>query len=193
MGPGSTEEQKEVVAAVLANPELAGVLARILKEVGNDPTTLAQYSVQQLTKAIETLPDAPPINGESVTTVDGHRAAVGLVVRPDGRRHELLLSEGSFHKSEAGQRGYAESLGYSLASSDDNHAFVSELLERALGGKLNESEQWALSTYRERFVRDNEGFVDVEGRRINWCQYPRSAAFDTFAAALFARESRSEE
>jgi hypothetical protein len=56
MGPGATREQKEVIAAVLDNPTLAGVVAKMLKEVGNDPTLLAQHSKSTLANAIDSLP-----------------------------------------------------------------------------------------------------------------------------------------
>ena len=57
--PGATEQQKEVIAAVLDNPALARVLANMLKEVGNDPAALAQYSGGNLAGARKTLPEVP--------------------------------------------------------------------------------------------------------------------------------------
>ena len=64
MGPGATEQQKEVLAAVLDNPVLADVFAKMLKEVGNDPAALAQYSRGNLEAALTALPAAPALAEE---------------------------------------------------------------------------------------------------------------------------------
>ena len=64
MGPGATEQQKEVIAAVLDNPRVADVFAKILKEVGNDPAALAQHSRGNLEAALTALPAAPALAEE---------------------------------------------------------------------------------------------------------------------------------
>ena len=67
MGPGATEQQREVVAAVLDNPEIAKFLAKMLKmlkEVGDDPAALAQYSRGNFEAAVTALPAAPALAHE---------------------------------------------------------------------------------------------------------------------------------
>lgn len=64
MEPGVTEQQQAVIAAVLKNPEVANVFAKMLKEVGNDPTALAQYSRGTLEAALTALPAAPALTNE---------------------------------------------------------------------------------------------------------------------------------
>jgi hypothetical protein len=70
MGPGATEQQKEVIAAVLDNPVLADVSAKMPKEVGNDPAALAQYSRGNLEAALTALPAAPALTNEFTQLVE---------------------------------------------------------------------------------------------------------------------------
>jgi hypothetical protein len=64
MVPGATKQQREVVAAVLANPEIANFFAKMLQEVGDDPAALAQYSRGNLEAAVTALPAAPALAKE---------------------------------------------------------------------------------------------------------------------------------
>lgn len=65
-----SEQQNEVVAAVMADAKLAGVLAVMLKAVGNDPTLLAKVSEGGLSKALATLPIDPNCTTLSADQVD---------------------------------------------------------------------------------------------------------------------------
>jgi hypothetical protein len=101
-----------------------------------------------------------------LTKIDGCRAVVGYIA-VDGKRLETLLSEGSFDGPRSGQEQYAKSLGFRIATREENLAYAEGLILKEEAGIINKAEANALKTYRERFVRDIEGSLSVVSHRLN--------------------------
>jgi len=97
--------------------------------------------------------------------VDWHQAVVGKIT-VNGQQLDTLLSEGSFDKSRSGQHEYAAKLGCRMATREENRAYVEGLLAKEGNDTINDAEKNALNTYRERYVRDTAGGLDVDGRRV---------------------------
>jgi hypothetical protein len=107
----------------------------------------------------------------------------------NGQQLDTILSEGSFNKSRSDQREYAARLRYRMATREENRAYVKDLLAKEGNDTINDAEKNALLTYRERYVRDTEGGLDVDGRRV--CDYGRGwgGLDDPLDGALFVRAS----
>ena len=120
--------------------------------------------------------------------VDGHQAVVGKIT-VNGQQLDTLLSEGSFNKSRADQIAYAEKLGCRMATRAENRAYVDSLLAKEEDKSINPAEANALKTYRDRYVRDDEGGLDVDGRRVRVNVFSWGAYDDPNGGALFVRAS----
>ena len=53
-----------------------------------------------------------------------------------------------------------------MATREENRAYVEGLLAKEDNNTINDAEKNALQTYRERYVRDTAGGLDVAGRRV---------------------------
>jgi len=104
-----------------------------------------------------------------------HQFAVVGRITVNGQQLDTLLSEGSFDKSRSDQSKYAAELGYRMASRAENRAYVDSLLAKEKDQSIDVAELNALKTYRNRFVRDDQGGlgvrddrggVGVDGRRV---------------------------
>jgi hypothetical protein len=93
--------------------------------------------------------------------------AIEIHVQVNGQTVRAVLSDASFKKSRTNQNSYAEGLGGRLATREENIAVANALLEKEEQGNLNPAEAKLLKTYREKWVRDSEGGLDVDGRRVN--------------------------
>jgi len=174
----------------LNNTAVANVIANMLKEVDNDPAALAQYSRGNLEAALTDLPAAPATTsaaGGRIEAVDGHQAVVGKIT-VNGQQLDTLLSEGSFNKSRSEQIEYAEKLGYRMATREEHLAYVKSLLAKEDNNTINYAEKNALQTYRERYVRNTDGGLDVDGRRVRVAFSWRGNGDPSFGA-LFVRAS----
>jgi serine/threonine protein kinase len=100
-----------------------------------------------------------------IKDVDGYQAVVGQIT-VKGRQLDTLLTEGSFNKSREDQWAYAKKLGYRMATRQEHRAYVVGLLAKEADDSINEAEAKALETYRERYVRDTQGGLDVTDRHI---------------------------
>jgi hypothetical protein len=120
--------------------------------------------------------------------VDGHQAVVGKIT-VNGQQLDTLLSEGSFNKSRSDQREYAAQLRYRMATREENRAYVIDLLVKEGNSTINDAEKNALLTYQERYVRDTEGGVDVDGRRVSAEGDYWGVDVDPCYGALFVRAS----
>ena len=121
-------------------------------------------------------------------SVDGHQAVVGKIT-VNGQQLDTLLSEGSFNKIQSDQHKYAEELGYRMATRAENRAYVDSLLAKEEDKSINAAEANALKTYRERCVRDDQGGLVVDGRRVRGdVRYWHVFDFPLFGA-LFVRAS----
>ena len=128
-------------------------------------------------------------------TVDGHQAVVAQIgvftgTRFSAKRQQLviLLSEGSFNKSLSDQHKYAAELDCRMATRAENRAYVDSLLAKEADKSINAAAANALKTYRDTCVRDDQGWLDVDGRRVRvidggW------AGGDPDRGALFVRAS----
>ena len=99
------------------------------------------------------------------------RAVVGLKkvrgqITVNGQQLDTLLSEGSFNKSLSAQHEYAAELDCRMATLAENRAYVDSLLAKEDDKSINADEANALKTYRDRFVRYDEGGLKVKGRRV---------------------------
>jgi hypothetical protein len=108
----------------------------------------------------------------------------------DGQQFDTLLSEGSFNKSRSDQREYAADLDCRMASPAENRAYVDSLLAKEEDKSINAAEANALKTYRERYPRDDQGGLDVAGRRVRDFDYRWDDSDDPSShGALFVRAS----
>jgi hypothetical protein len=189
-----TPHQREaVIEAMDTNPKLAKAFVALVEATRSGE--LAARSNHALQKAAATLPKpkAPPTEGGGrIETVDVHQAVVGQI-SVHGEHVDTLLSQGSFNKTRVSQIAYAETLGYRLATREEHLAYVNSLLSKERAGSINNAESNALGTYRERFVRDTEGGLVVNARRIS----ANVSDFDDYAGpgsgALFVRASASSQ
>ena len=85
-----------------------------------------------------------------------------------------------------------------MATREEHLAYVEDLFAKEDNNTINEAEKNARETYRKRFVRDDQGCLDVDGgdvrdNRINWDAYglPSYGAFYGLPSygALFVRTS----
>ena len=121
-------------------------------------------------------------------TVDGHQAVVGKIT-VNGQQLDTLLSEESFNKLRSDQHKYAEELGYRMATRAENRAYVDSLLAKEEDKSINAAEANALKTYRDRWVRDDQGGLDVAGRRVHaYALFWNGDGFP-YDGALFVRAS----
>jgi len=104
----------------------------------------------------------------------GDSPAIEMHVLVNGQIVRAVLSDASFGKSRSDQGSYAESLGGRLATREENRAVANDLLEKEEKGSLNPAETKLLKTYGEKFVRDSEGGLVVNGRRV----YARDVLID---------------
>jgi hypothetical protein len=122
-------------------------------------------------------------------SVDGHQAVVGKIT-VNGQQLDTLLSEGAFNKSRADQHEYAAKLDCRMATRAESRAYVDSLLTKEEDKSINAAEANALKTYRNWFVRDDEGGLVVDGRRVRDGRgnYWREDAYPGLGA-LFVRAS----
>ncbi len=121
-------------------------------------------------------------------SVDGHQAVVDKIT-VNGQQLDTLLSEGSFNKSLSFQHMYAAELGYRMATRAENLAYVDSLLAKEEDKSINAAEADALKTYRDSWVRDAQGGLGVDGRRVcdsDLCWYDNGLPN---IGALFVRAS----
>ena len=165
--------------------------AEVALEALNE-SELTPKQVQQLEALLKKVsaPSATksPAVGE-IKTIDNHQAVVGQIT-VNGQQLDTLLSEGSFNKSRSDQHEYAAKLDCRMATRAENRAYVGSLLAKAEDQSINAAEANALKTYRERYVRDTGGGLDVGGRRVRDGDDACWRGFDyPHIGALFVRAS----
>jgi hypothetical protein len=108
----------------------------------------------------------------------------------NGQQLDTLLSKGSFNKRLSFQHMYAAELGYRMATRAENLAYVDSLLAKEEDTSINAAEAHALKIYRDRYVRDAQGGLEVDGRRVrdfaplwNDSDYPNDGALFVRASA----------
>jgi hypothetical protein len=126
--------------------------------------------------------------GGRIEIVDGHQAVVGQIT-VNGQQLDTLLSEGSFNKSRSDLDEYAAKLNYRMATRAENQAYVDSLLAKEADKSINAAEANALKTYRDRYVRDDQGGLAVVGRRVRALVSRWLARGDPSCGALFVRAS----
>jgi hypothetical protein len=97
----------------------------------------------------------------------GDSPAIEMHVLVNGQIVRAVLSDATFEKSRSDQVSYAQRLGGQLATREENRAVVNDLLEKEKNETLNTAETKLLKTYREQFVRDSEGGLDVIGSVVD--------------------------
>jgi hypothetical protein len=130
---------------------------------------LTPRQVQQLEELLNKV-SAPSATTTSpavseIKRVDDHQAVVGKI-SVNGQQLDTLLSEGSFNKSRPDQCKYAAELDYRMATRAENRAYAESLLAKEEDKSINAAEANALKTYRDRYVRDDQGGLVVAGRRV---------------------------
>ena len=128
-----------------------------------------------------------PAFGE-IKTIDNHQAVVGQIT-VNGQQLDTLLSEGSSNKSRSDQEKYAAELDCRMATRAENRKYVDSLLAKEEDDLINAAEANALKTYRDWWVRDDQGALGVDGRRVR--DRASSGLDDGFPyrGALFVRAS----
>ena len=164
----------ELTGKIVANPDLAGPILKILEQLGGDVEKLKSLDLSALNSALEDLPESQLSTEQTLTTspadgrietIDRHQAVVGQIT-VNGQQLDTLLSEGSFNKSRSDQREYALKLDRRMATRAENREYVDSLLVKEADELINAAEANALKTYRDRFVRHDQSGLDVDGRRV---------------------------
>ena len=167
-------------AAVEVAKSAAGILPQEGKTVvldhlvsGMTPEALKALSPEAREKLLQALtgteaaPSATTSQAVSeIKKINGHNAVVGQIT-VNGQQLDTLLSEGSFNKTRSDQHKYAAELDCRMATRAENRAYVDSLLAKEKDKSINEAEANALKTYRDRYVRDDQGGLDVDGRRVH--------------------------
>jgi len=193
-------------AAVEVAKSAAGILPQagktaVLNYLVSDmtPEALKELSPEARGKLLQALTgtEAAPSATTSpavaeLKSVEGHQAVVGQIT-VNGQQLDTLLSEGSFNKSRGNQERYAGELGgdrpYRMATRAENRAYVDSLLAKEEDKSINAAEANALKTYRDRYVRDDQGGLDVDGRRVRVYDNVWDADVYPCLGALFVRAS----
>jgi hypothetical protein len=76
-----------------------------------------------------------------------------------------------------------------MATRAENRAYVDSLLAKEKDKSINAAEADALKTYTDRYVRDDEGGLDVDVRRVLDCVYLWHDVVYPGYGALFVRAS----
>jgi hypothetical protein len=169
---------KALAEAVLGSPDKTVPLAllHVVQEVKSGAATLTPDDLKvlkQLIAANESKADSPELaqtGGREITLKDG-ATAIEMHVVVNGETVRAVLSDASFNKVRSAQEAYAEELGGRMATRKENRAVADALLEKEEKGTLNEADKKLLKTYREKYVRDSEGGLDVDGRRVRGNNY----------------------
>jgi hypothetical protein len=181
-----TPKASQDIAKLAQGATRAEVALEALNESELTPKQVQQ--LEALLKKVRT-PSATtsPAVGE-IKTIDNHQAVVGQIT-VNGQQLDTLLSEGSFNKSRSDQHEYAAKLDCRMATRAENRAYVDSLLAKEEDKSINAAEANALETYRDRYVRDDQGPLGVDGRRVNGSDpYWMGIAYP-FLGALFVRAS----
>jgi hypothetical protein len=185
-----TPKASQDIAKLAQGVDRAQVALDALQESNLSPAQVRQ--LEALLKTVSpTEGAASATKSEAVAelkSVDGHQAVVGQI-SVQGQQLVTLLSEGSFNKSLSDQHEYAAQLGCRMATREENRAYVEGLLAKEGNDTINDEESNVLKTYRERYVRDTAGGLDVDGRRVlvNSCYWRDGGVSND--GALFVRAS----
>ena len=163
----------------------AEVALEALKESNLTPKQVQELEALLKKRSAPSATKSPAV-GE-IKTIDNHQAVVGQIT-VNGQQLDTLLSEGSFNKTRSDQHKYAAELDCRMATRAENRAYVDSLLAKEKDKSINEAEANALKTYRDRYVRDDQGGLDVDGRRVSRGDY-WSAYGHPDCGALFVRAS----
>ena len=181
-----TPKASSDIAKLAQGVDRAEVALEALKESELTPKQVQQ--LEALLKKVSAPSATTSPAGSEIRSVDGHQAVVGKIT-VNGQQLDTLLSEGSFNRSRSSQREYAVKLGYRMATREEHVAYVEDLLAKEDNNTINEAEKNALKTYRERYVRDTEGGLVVDGRRVrDFDAYWHDIDFPN-RGALFVRAS----
>jgi hypothetical protein len=180
-----TPEASSDIAKLAQGVNRAEVALEALKESELTPKQVQQ--LEALLKKVSTPSATTSPAVSEIKSVDGHQAVVGKIT-VNGQQLDTLLSEGSFNKSRSDQHKYAEELGYRMATRAENRAYVDSLLAKEKDKSINAAEADALQTYTDRYVRDDEGGLDVVGRRVDGLGRWSGSAYP-YSGALFVRAS----
>ena len=174
-----TPKASSDIAKLAQGLDRAEVALEALKE-----SELTPKQVQQL----EALLKVSALAVGEIKTIDDHQAVVGQIT-VNGQKLDTLLSEGSFNKSRSDQHEYAAKLDCRMATRAENRAYVDSLLAKEEDKSINAAEANALKTYIDRYVRDDQGGLDVDGRRVGAYVIGWSGIADPRRGALFVRAS----
>ena len=186
-----TRQASQDIAKLVKGVDRAQVALDALQESNLSPAQVRQ--LEALLKTVSpTEGAASATKSEAVAelkSVDGHQAVVGKIT-VNGQHLDTLLSEGSFNKSKSDQRKYAAELDFRMATRAETRAYVDSLLAKEEDKSINAAEANALKTYRDRYVRDDQGVLVVGGRvrGFNDGWDDRCYAFPNYGA-LFVRAS----
>jgi len=182
-----TPKASSDIAKLAQGVNRAEVALEALKESELTPKQVQQLEALPKKVSVPSATTSPAV-GE-IKTIDNHQAVVGQIT-VNGQQLDTLLWEGSFNKLRSDQHKYAEELGYRMATRAENRAYVDSLLAKEEDKSINAAEANALKTYRERYLRDDQGGLSVDGRRVDGFAYSwRARGASPSRGALFVRAS----
>jgi hypothetical protein len=162
-----TPQASQDIAKLAQGLDRTAVALAALEESELTPEQVQQLvALLKRTSPNESAPSSTQSQAVSeIKTIDNHQAVVGQI-SVKVQLLDTVLSERSFNKSRSDQHEYAAKLGCRMATREENRAYIESLLSRESNSTINDAEKKALNTYRERYVRDTAGGLDVDGRRI---------------------------
>lgn len=164
----------DLTNAILGDPSQTVPLAleHIVGEVRSGAATLTPDDTAALKELIaanedpatssSSSPELAKTGGQEIT-LQGSQA-IEIYVQVNGQTVRAVLSDASFGMSRTDQNSFAEGLGGRLATRKENFAVVNALLNKEDQGNLNPAEAELLKTYRDLWVRDSQGSIDVDRR-----------------------------
>lgn len=104
-----------------------------------------------------------------ITAIGGYKAITGQIEVPGlfvKDQLDTLLSYGSYKQDNEDARGYAEALGYRIATPKQNKTYAESLLRKQATGSINEAESDALKIYSRHHVKDTGRGIRIIDNRI---------------------------
>lgn len=120
------------------------------------------------------------------TYIDGNFAVEGPIT-VNSQRVLTVLWEGAFHKTADMQKTLAERQGCRFATREENLKYVDGLLEKERLNTIKEAEKFALQKYRESWIRDSSGGLEVQDNKVVVNDFLQCLDKDSNFGVLFVR------
>lgn len=114
----------------------------------------------------------------------GNSQAREMHVFVKGQIMRVVLPNACYNMNLVAHRNFARKLGGRLATREESRAVARVLLEKEKNGTLNTAETDLLTKYRKNFLRDSEGVIGVDGRRVIYDRHRFHNSFPDYGALI---------